>query len=332
MTVIDTMIIVVIVFALIFVSRQCRQFSGMPAHRGFFAIYVGLSIIALFYLADLLIMHLLPVIATRSYAMDLMLDLHLNVAWVVTLIGIGIISIGLILAGRAMTNLIGDLEGREQQLADAQRIGRIGHWRIKPDPAEAEWSAEMYRIWGLDPAVDAPGLDWILDAIHPDDRDNFITARDRAVSTGQPYDLEFRIVHRNGDIRHVRNEGRPVFDAQRKLLSVFGISQDITDRKNAENALRNSEEKFRNLIEGSRQGVVIGSRNRRVLFCNQAAADIYGYPAPRDIMALTNSFDLIAPHDRDRLREIRETRFEDVEPPGVFEFEGLRMNGEIVHI
>lgn len=113
MTVIDAMIIVVIVFALIFVSRQRRQFSGMPAHRGFFAIYVGLSIIALFYLADLLIMHLLPVIATRSYAIDLMLDLHLNVAWVVTLIGIGIISIGLILAGRAMTNLIGDLEGRK---------------------------------------------------------------------------------------------------------------------------------------------------------------------------------------------------------------------------
>ena len=215
MTVIDTMIIVVIVFALIFVSRQRRQFSGMPAHRGFLAIYVGLSIIALFYLADLLIMHLLPVIATRSYAMGLMFDLHLNVAWVVTLIGIGIISIGLILAGRAMTNPIGDLEGREQQIADVQRIGPIGHWRIRPDPAEAEWSAEMYRIWGVDPAVDAPGLDWILDAIHPDDRDNFITARDRAVSTGQPYDLEFRIVHRNGDIRHVRNEGRPVFDAQR---------------------------------------------------------------------------------------------------------------------
>ena len=112
MTVIDTMIIVIVVFALIFVSRQRRQFSGMPAPRGFFAIYVGLSIIALFYLADLLIMHLLPVIVTRSYAMDLMLDLHLNVAWVVTLIGIGIISIGLILAGRAMTNLIGHREGR----------------------------------------------------------------------------------------------------------------------------------------------------------------------------------------------------------------------------
>ena len=67
-------------------------------------------------------------------------------------------------------------------------------------------------------------------------------------------------------------------------------------------------------------------------FCNQAAADIYGYPAPRDIMALPNAFDLIAPHDRDRLREIRESRFEGGEPPAVFEFEGLRKNGKIVHI
>lgn len=93
-----------------------------------------------------------------------------------------------------------------------------------------------------------------------------------------------------------------------------------------------SEEKYRNLVEGSRQGVVIANQDHDILFCNQAVADIHGYSSPEEVMALAKSYRLAAKSERERLIQIREARFANKLTPSVFEFEGLRTNGETVPI
>ena len=126
MTVIDAAIIAMVGYALTVVMGQRRQLARGPARFGSMALGAGLSIIGLFYLFDLLAMHLLPVFVGDIRAMGLMKTLHLNISWFGGLFGLGAISIGLVMVARAILTLISDLAGREQQLADAQRIGRIG--------------------------------------------------------------------------------------------------------------------------------------------------------------------------------------------------------------
>ena len=101
---------------------------------------------------------------------------------------------------------------------------------------------------------------------------------------------------------------------------------DITERKHAEAALEESEERFRNLIEGSVQGVLIHI-NHKPLFVNQAYAEIFGYPSQDVVMALENALDHVALHERDRMKAYTEARYEGQEAPDVYVFEGLRQDG-----
>ncbi len=117
------------------------------------------------------------------------------------------------------------------------------------------------------------------------------------------------------------------------IMSQIGIHLGrVIKRSRAEQTLRDSEEKFRNLIEGSRQGFIIASRDRKILFCNQAAADIYGYGSPDEVVAISDTFDLIAPHEHERVGEFRKCRLRGGDLPPVIEFEGVRKDGGSVHI
>jgi PAS domain S-box-containing protein len=83
---------------------------------------------------------------------------------------------------------------------------------------------------------------------------------------------------------------------------------DITKRKQAQQALGESEERFRNLVEGSIQGIVV-SRRFQILFVNRAMAKIFGYDDHAELVKQKSLLLLIAPEDRDRLSDYTEARF-----------------------
>ena len=106
---------------------------------------------------------------------------------------------------------------------------------------------------------------------------------------------------------------------------------DKREREKAEKSLLESEERFRDLVEGSIQGIIV-VQNSKTVFANQAAANIMGYESSEDILGLPNSMDIIAPHERDRLSAYRKSRLRGEDAPISYEFQGMRKDGTVIWV
>jgi PAS domain S-box-containing protein len=131
-----------------------------------------------------------------------------------------------------------DVRRSEAYLADGQRISHTGSWAWDVASQEISfWSLEQFRIFGLDPKV-KPTYELIRPLVHPDDvafiEENFA----RAVREQVGYDHEFRILRGDGQLRHLRSVGHPVFDNRGPLVEFAGTIVDCTDQKLAEATLR----------------------------------------------------------------------------------------------
>ena len=129
------------------------------------------------------------------------------------------------------------LRASERQLSEAQRIGRIGHWRVDPKTHKIECSDVFFEIYGWDRAHITPTLERAVSSIHPDDRTQMNALRNAAVEDRRPYKFVTRIIRSDGEIRYLRGEGQPEFDRNGQLCSIFGVSQDITEQRKIEQEL-----------------------------------------------------------------------------------------------
>jgi diguanylate cyclase (GGDEF)-like protein/PAS domain S-box-containing protein len=107
------------------------------------------------------------------------------------------------------------------------------------------------------------------------------------------------------------------------------IQRQYAERKQAEQALRESEARFRDLIEGSIAGILI-HRDWKPLFVNQAYVDILGYDSPEEILAMESRESQVAPHERARIRRYGEARRKGEEAPSHYEYDAVRKDGSIV--
>lgn len=125
---------------------------------------------------------------------------------------------------------------RESQtnLAMAQQIAHVGSWDWDIETGAIAWSDEAYRLFGFDPGQVEPTLEFFMDAVHPADKGFVRNALDRAVSEGQPFHVEFRIIRADGVERILDSRGRILYDGRGKPLRMLGAVQDITGRKRAE--------------------------------------------------------------------------------------------------
>jgi PAS domain S-box-containing protein len=136
------------------------------------------------------------------------------------------------------------LRESEAVLQRAMEVGQIGSWTSGPG-IDLEWSHEICRIFGLDPSQAPRTREEFLARVHPDDVEKINAAREEALATGQPLRLDHRIVWPDGTVRWVHERADLQRDAQGRLVRVIGVVQDITDRKQAEEALKAAEEQLR---------------------------------------------------------------------------------------
>ena len=149
-----------------------------------------------------------------------------------------------------------ELERMRNLLAEGQRVAHVGSFEYVAATRTTVWSEEEYRIYGLDPAGPSPAYDVMLaKCIHPDDAALLHQTFSAAMQSNSVYELEHRIVRPDGSVRWVYDRALPYFDDSGKLLRYVGATLDITERKQAEEALRESEEKYRNLFENMTEEV-----------------------------------------------------------------------------
>ena len=119
-------------------------------------------------------------------------------------------------------------------LADAQRLTHTGGWASDITTKPLYWSEELFRIFGFDPQLGLPTQDQPLQRIHPEDRDRFLQAFDRAIRGKVDSDVEYRIVLPDGTVKHAYGMGHPVLNASGEVVELVGTTVDITERKRAE--------------------------------------------------------------------------------------------------
>ena len=123
----------------------------------------------------------------------------------------------------------------------------------------------------------------------------------------------------------------PLRDSAGEIIGTIGLAVDITERKQAEQALRENEAKYRGLAEGSLEGIVV-HRHGEILFANQAFADIFGYVSVDEVLVLDSLDETIAPEDLERLCERRAARMRGEDVLNAYDYTSLQKNGSRIEV
>ncbi|MCW8862210.1 MAG: PAS domain S-box protein, partial [Rhodospirillales bacterium] len=143
-----------------------------------------------------------------------------------------------------------DLRSQQERLETAQRIAGFGNWEWDIDKNELWWSEEIYRIFGVDPQNFRPTYEGFLELVHPDDRQILVDAVGRAMK-GEPFNIDHRVLRHGGTEIIVHEQAHVMFDVGGSPIRMVGAVHDIGRRQGPEEALRQSEERFRKAFQAS---------------------------------------------------------------------------------
>ncbi len=132
-----------------------------------------------------------------------------------------------------------ELQRSESYLTEGQRLAHLGSWAFGPAGFDY-WSAELFRIHGLDPAGKAPAVEEYLNCVHPQDRESMANLIKGVLAKASPFDATKRIVRPNGEVRYIRCVGAPVVE-NNILKKYVGSAIDITEHELLTQELRRRE-------------------------------------------------------------------------------------------
>jgi PAS domain S-box-containing protein len=189
------------------------------------------------------------------------------------------------------------LRESEERLRLALEAGRMGTWDWNILTNEVSWSREQELIHGLEPGTFGGTFDAFLNEIYPEDREFVTQMIAHTVAQGTDVDIEFRLVRPDGSIYWNEARGKLIRDETGKPVRMLGLSMDVTERKRAEEALRESEERFRCLSACSPVGNFQTDVEGRCTYTNPRCQAIAGFTFEESLGEGWAQF--VHPEDRD---------------------------------
>lgn len=193
------------------------------------------------------------------------------------------------------------LKEQQQLLDKAYRLARIGIWEFNMKTHELQWSDITKDVHGFGPDYE-PDLKSTINLFKEGvNRQNFSQAAREAIEEEKPFDVELKIVSGQGDERWIRATGEPEYK-DGVCTRFYGISQNVTDRRKAEEELLLNEQRFRSLVQDGSDFVAILDSNANYEYVSTNSESLLGIPAENFIG--TNALDYIHPDDKERVTEV----------------------------
>lgn len=189
------------------------------------------------------------------------------------------------------------LERQRRQLAEAQAVGRFGsvEWDLIADTIE--WSDELYRLFGIERGTPITRED-VISALHPDDRAAGQAALQVALSSGEPFSWEHRIVRPDGTVRISHGRGEVICGDDGRPARLLGAMQDVTELREAEA----SRLHLAALVDSSEDAIIAKTLDGQIVSWNHGAREQFGYSAREAVGA---PIAMLVPSERhDELSEI----------------------------
>ncbi|OPX70670.1 MAG: putative diguanylate cyclase [Methanoregulaceae archaeon PtaB.Bin108] len=195
----------------------------------------------------------------------------------------------------------------EALLKRTGKIARVGGWELDAETRAVSWTEETFHIHEV-PVGQTPPLEDAINFFHPDERSRLTDAIRNALETGEGYDMELQFITARGKHLWTRSICEPEVIGG-KTIRLIGTFQDITERKKAEEALRESEERFRGVVETSPIGIAaINPATQRFTLANPGFMQITGYT--QDELCKMTVQDITHPDDIQREKDLLKEYFD----------------------
>jgi PAS domain S-box-containing protein len=203
---------------------------------------------------------------------------------------------------RHQHKIANQLEAERARLIEAQAVAKVGSWEAELPSLEITWSEQTHRIFETDPSRFHPRRPDFVEFIHPEDRVKVDAACQASLDKGAPSNVEYRIVMADGRVKVLEEQWKVFHNEQGRPIRLVGTCRDVTEQKRAEEALRRSEENYRNFVSQSSEGIFRDDlmppvpidlpedefidrflHDTVIVECNDAMAAMYGFASGEEL-------------------------------------------------
>ncbi|WP_233871454.1 PAS domain S-box protein [Dyadobacter sp. CY323] len=167
------------------------------------------------------------------------------------------------------------LKHKEKRLSQAQAVAHLGSWELDLATQTSVFSDEACRICGLSPTDNIQSAASWISFIHPDDVEYVLKQNQDALDSLHAADYYYRIVRKDGQVRHLHAQTHIELNSQRQPVNLYGVLHDVTEIKKTQQALRNSESNLRAIFENSMEGFILADTQAVVKYFNSRASNFY---------------------------------------------------------
>lgn len=163
-----------------------------------------------------------------------------------------------------------------QLLNAAESMSSMGHWHVDLVSKEVTWSDALFAIFGVDPGAFSPGMDAVLVYCHEEDRAHVSKAIGDAYQAREGFEVDYRIIRPDGEVRTLICKGQPEFDDDGKLVAMFGVGTDVTEAFDAIRSIQDQNEMLDLAAQLAHLGHWVWNRDEnRISYCSDELASIH---------------------------------------------------------